>query len=75
MTTILSGWRKLRHPPQHDFDVESAEAAREAAEMALLEEQVKAQRTKEVKERLRDLHTNNHFAQLIADTVEDNSRR
>lgn len=73
--TVFTGWRKLRSPLPYTFDVQGAEQAREEAEVALFLEEVKAEKTEAVKQSLRDLHRNNHFADLIVDTVEDNSRR
>lgn len=71
----LTGWRKLREPLPFDFDPESSCAALQAAEQVLREELVKVKETKQVKNSLRDLHVNNHFAELIASTVEDNTRQ
>jgi hypothetical protein len=60
---------------QHNCgDPEGAALARRRAAHAVLEEKVRRQEVRRVAARLRDLQEKNHFGELIARCVEDNSR-
>lgn len=73
--SAMTGWRKLRTVSVGGGDMESSRQAILHAGRVLATEEIKAKSTHEVKERLRDLAHNNHFADLIAIVVEDNSAK
>lgn len=75
MTNALTGWRKLRTPPDEFGEMDKSIQALLSAGKVLAIEEAKARSTREVAQRLADLAHNNHFADLIAATVKDNSTK
>lgn len=69
MTSVMTGWKKLREPLPLTGDPQGAVAAKDEAEERLEYETHKAKRTAEVRDRLRELREHNHFADLIAETM------
>lgn len=70
MTTALTGWKKLRTPIDVPTpDLVASSQARRIAEQILAVEQEKVAGTSELAARMRRLRDQNHFADLIAETM------